>query len=318
MAAKKAPQVNDLIFKELIKRGCSVDGKTRVWNLADSKLWYLSEEQAQKFIDLKASKTYKEGVVDKEATLVSKSISDILSSVDKKGMNVFDITARDGKKAEGVLRHLCDDVKIKYYPTDFHEYMTKKATERMKALGVEEVKEYIPEVSKFKDFSKVTKEIRKDGFKKTMIFLLGNSLGNFEINEMLFEIRKSMKEGDILLIGNALNNESKEEILQPYGSREIRDFFIEIPKQLGITEDQLEFKIDLQNSRVEISFILKDDVEVKRGWRKVKLKKRDNFLVCGSAKYTKKDMLGFLNMYFDDVQLLTTPGCSYALALCKK
>ena len=40
-------QINDLIFKELIKRGYSLEGKTRIWNIADSKLWYLTPEQAQ-------------------------------------------------------------------------------------------------------------------------------------------------------------------------------------------------------------------------------------------------------------------------------
>ena len=45
-------QVNDLIFKELIKRGYSLDGKTRIWNIADSKLWYLIPEQAQGYLDL--------------------------------------------------------------------------------------------------------------------------------------------------------------------------------------------------------------------------------------------------------------------------
>ena len=83
-----------------------------------------------------------------------------------------------------------------------------------------------------------------------------------------------MKEGDILITGNALNNESEEKILQPYGSKEIKDFFIEIPKQLGIKEDQLELNISFKNSRIEISFTLKDDVEVKNKDRKIELWKR--------------------------------------------
>jgi len=40
-------KINDLIFKELIKRGYELEGKTRVWDVADSKLWYLTPEQAQ-------------------------------------------------------------------------------------------------------------------------------------------------------------------------------------------------------------------------------------------------------------------------------
>jgi len=317
---KTGQQINDLIFKELIERGHSIEGKKRTWNIADSKLWYLTPEQAQKFIELKSSKTYVEGIVNKEAELISESISEILNhiNVNKEGMNVFDITSRDGKKANELLKHISKKVKLKYCPTDFHEYMTKKAMEKIRALGVDEIKGYIPEISKFKDFSRVANEIRSNGFKKTIFLLLGNSIGNFEINEILYEIRKSMKDGDLLLIGNALNNESKEKILQPYGSKEVQDFFIEIPKQLGINKEQLEFNINFKNSRAELSFTLKDDITIKNKGKKIELKKGDKFLVCASAKYTKKDLLGFLNMYFDNVQLYSTTHSSYALALCKK
>ena len=55
-------QVNDLIFKELLKRGYSLRGKTRVWNIADSKLCYLTPNQAQAFLDLERSSEYKKDV----------------------------------------------------------------------------------------------------------------------------------------------------------------------------------------------------------------------------------------------------------------
>ena len=53
---KPAQKINDLIFKELIKRGYSLEGNTRVWNIADSKLWYLTPEQAQGYLDLDSDK----------------------------------------------------------------------------------------------------------------------------------------------------------------------------------------------------------------------------------------------------------------------
>ena len=48
--------INDLIFKELIKRGYSLEGNTRVWNIADSKLWYLTPEQSEAFLDIEKGK----------------------------------------------------------------------------------------------------------------------------------------------------------------------------------------------------------------------------------------------------------------------
>ena len=55
----KKTEINGMIFKELIKRGYSLDGNTRIWNIADSKLWYLKPEQAQAFLDLENSQDYK-------------------------------------------------------------------------------------------------------------------------------------------------------------------------------------------------------------------------------------------------------------------
>ena len=59
------PIINDLIFRELIKRGYSLEGNTRVWNIADSKLWYLTPEQAQGYLDLEKDEKYQKNVIQK-------------------------------------------------------------------------------------------------------------------------------------------------------------------------------------------------------------------------------------------------------------
>ena len=56
MAEKPSQKINDLIFRELIKRGYSLEGNTRIWNIADSKLWYLTPEQAKAYLDLEELK----------------------------------------------------------------------------------------------------------------------------------------------------------------------------------------------------------------------------------------------------------------------
>ena len=63
-------KINDLIFKELLKRGYRLEGKTRVWNVADSKLWYITPKQAQGFLDLEKNKNYKRDIIDKEVSLI--------------------------------------------------------------------------------------------------------------------------------------------------------------------------------------------------------------------------------------------------------
>ena len=70
--------------------------------------------------------------------------------------------------------------------------------------------------------------LRQGDFKKNLTLLLGNTLGNFEINELLYEIRSSMKGGDFLLIGNGLDNRHPEEILKSYSTEEVNNFLIHI------------------------------------------------------------------------------------------
>ena len=65
-----AMEINDLIFKELIKRGYALDGNTRVWNIADSKLWYLTPVQAQAYLNLIAGEEYNKELSPKEMTLL--------------------------------------------------------------------------------------------------------------------------------------------------------------------------------------------------------------------------------------------------------
>ena len=59
--------INDLIFKELIKRGYSLEGNTRVWNIADSKLWYLTPDQSQAYLDLETDNSYKKQTGQQQA-----------------------------------------------------------------------------------------------------------------------------------------------------------------------------------------------------------------------------------------------------------
>ena len=42
--------INDLIFRELVKRGVTETPQGRLWHLTDSKLWYVTPEQAQGYL----------------------------------------------------------------------------------------------------------------------------------------------------------------------------------------------------------------------------------------------------------------------------
>lgn len=311
-------KVNDLIFKELIKRGYSLEGNTRVWNIADSKLWYLTPEQAQAFLDLEESKDYQKDVIQKEVDLIKENIGEIVGKLEKNKVNMIDLGCGDGKKAVLFVDELKSKLKMRYCPIDISNYMVEKALSNIQKDDVEEVIKVQWNISDFENVQNIASLLRYKDFKENLFLLLGNTLGNFEINELLYEIRSAMKEGDVLVIGNGLDNRHPEDILKAYDNNQLNNLLIKTLNQLGIPSKDLEYGVRFRNSRVEMYYTLKKDTKVEFLSKEVVFNTGDQIIVAVSYKYDKKDFMAFLKMYFEDVTLKVSEDSSYALAICKK
>jgi len=320
MPVKKSPkaEINDLILKELIKRGYSLDGKTRIWNIADSKLWYLTPEQSQAFLDLEQSKDYQKNVIQKEIDLINNHMQEIIKKVGEDPINVIDLGCGDGKKAVLFLTKLRNDVDLRYCPIDISGYMVEKAIERITQLGIGEVVQFQWNISDFENMGNITSMLRQSHFKKNFILLLGNTLGNFEINDLLYGIRRSMKEGDVLLIGNGLDNRNSDEILKAYDNELLDNLLFKTLEQLGFEKSNVRYGARFLNSRVEMYYTIKSDFEISLLGKKVQFQKGDQIIVAVSYKYNDYDFKSFLNMYFTEVDMFISEDKAYGLALCKK
>lgn len=318
MAEKSGQKINDLIFKELIKRGYSLEGNTRIWNIADSKLWYLRPEQAQAFLDLEDEEEYKKSVTQKEVDLINDNIGEIMSRFDDVPINVIDIGCGDGRKAAMFIEKF-KGKKIKYCPIDISGYMVNKAIERVGKIDkVEEVVELQWNISDFENIENISTVLRQGEYKRNLFLLLGNTIGNFEINELLYQIRTSMKGGDLILIGNGLNYKNPEEIVDSYNSDHFNKFSAYPLIQLGLTEEEIEFGVRFKNSRIESFYTLKVDKKISFLNRTVEFHKGDQVIVIVSYKYDKSDFISFLNLYFDEVMPKISDDGTYILALCRK
>lgn len=318
MKEKDNSQINDLIFKELIKRGYALDGNTRIWNIADSKLWYLRPEQAQSFLDLEKSKDYQRNIIQKEMDLIYDEMQTIISKVGGEKMNIIDLGCGDGKKAVLFIDKLKGKVKIRYCPIDISDYMVEKALSNIRKTDVEEVVKFQWNISDFENVENISNLLRFGDFKKNFFLLLGNTLGNFEINELLYEIRSAMKGDDFLLIGNGLDNRNAEEILKSYNNDEVNEFLIHIPIQLGLKREDVKFGTRFRNSRVELYYTILKNQAITFQDKKIDFNTGDQIQVSVSYKYNKKDFISFLKLYFDEVDLKVSDDGLYALALCKK
>jgi len=316
--SKPVTKINDLIFRELIKRGYSLEGNTRVWNIADSKLWYLTPEQAQAFLDLEKSKDYNEDVILKEINLINQNIKEILEKVGKGPLNIIDLGCGDGKKAALFINHLKGKVKLRYCPIDISGYMVEKALTHLSKLNAGEVVKFQWNISDFENLENISTLLRQGEYKKNLYLLLGNTLGNFEINELIYEIRSSMQEGDFLLTGNGLFTGDVETLLKSYTNENVNDFLIHIPLQLGLEREDVQFGTRFKNSRIELYYTLRKEKDIKFQDKKVTLYKGDQIIVSISYHYNKEDFISYMKMYFADSKIYISEDKSYSLALCNK
>ncbi|MFZ5954828.1 MAG: L-histidine N(alpha)-methyltransferase [Nanoarchaeota archaeon] len=321
----KPAKINDLIFKELIKRGYSLEGKTKVWDIADSKLWYLIPDQAQAFLDLEQSEGYQKNVIQKEIDLINKNIDVIFKKIGNQPLNIIDLGCGDGKKAVIFINMLKTKVKLRYCPVDISSFMVDKAIETLKQSMKREtdIVKFQWNISDFENLENVAASLRQncpmgDCFKKNFVLLLGNTLGNFEINGLLYEISNSLQEGDFLLIGNGLDNGNSEDKLKSYKDQIINDWLVKVLTQIGLRKEDIQYNVRFKNSRIEEYYALLNDVEISFLGRKLSFERGDQIIVAVSYQYKEDLLYKFVKMYFKDVKMFTTPDNSYSLLLCKK
>lgn len=317
---KPEPKINDLIFKELIKRGYSLEGNTRVWNIADSKLWYLTPEQSQAYLDLEGSSEYTKAVnQDQGENLLNSNADEILSKLGTK-FNIVDLGCGDGGKAATLIKtfkKIKPSLKIRYCPIDISGYMVKKAMETFSKLDVEEVIDFQYNISDFENLENITPLLRKDDFNQNLFLLLGNTLGNFEINELLYEIRSAMKEKDILVIDTAIADKDIEEKTRLHSKNEkVNNFLSHIPHQLGLNKEDIEYGARWRNWRVEFYYTIKKEKVINFQGKKVTFNIGDQIIVAIAYKHDKHDLKTYLNMHFRDAEVIFSADKAQALAIC--
>ncbi len=309
--------ISDLVFKELTKKGYRLEGGNRVWDLADSKLWYLTPKQAQGYLDLETTEGYKKSIIEKETFLIQKYLQDIMRGLPHKTYNIVDLGCGDGKKAALFIEELAKHLEIRYCPIDISGYMVNKAAQTIKALNVGEVLEFKWNISDFENLDNIMPLLKDPAFEHNFMMLLGNTLGNFDMADILHGVQASMAPSDVLLIGNGISNGAKQQDwAREYKDEIIRNWLMRMLRLIGLTEDDVEYDVRFVNSRVEELYILKHDKKIKHLWRSVEFKEGDIIIAAISYKYTLPEYREKISEFFSEVKLYTDEQETYALALC--
>lgn len=313
-------EINDLIFTEIFKRGFEIKEGKRIWNISDSKLWYLSAKQSQGYLDITHTLEYEEGVVKKETKLLEQALPKIAKLFSERSFNLLDLGCGDGRKAILFIKKLSESAELRYCPIDISSYMVQKAAETIRSSGLsDKVLEMKWNVSDFENLNNVTPLFRSNDFNSHLLMLLGNTLGNFDIHTILHGIKQGMKKGDVLVIGNGVTEKNTDSslIVEAYNNKAINEWLSQVPKSVGLKDSEIEFNTVFRNSRVEEFYKIKVNKTIRALGQEISFKEGDEILVAISNKYTPKTLQSEINFYFKENEVLLNEDNSYAVVIAK-
>jgi uncharacterized SAM-dependent methyltransferase len=311
--------INDLIFNQFLLRSYSLEGKTRVWNIADSKLWYITPDQAQGFLDLENDEAYKTSIIDKEVGLIRKYLPEFKSKLTQQNYNLIDLGCGDGMKASILHDDLSSFLSIRYCPIDISSYMVMKATQTIiSTLQNGKILNSQWNISDFENLVNVIPLFRGGGFDNHFMMLLGNTMSNFEPGDILHGIRNSMKKGDFLLVGNAIQREQNPiQWVESYKNNKINDWLIQVLLQVGLSSEDLEYNVRFVNNKIEEIYIIQKNIKVEHLGKTLEFQKGDVIIVATSYKYTQSQLQENIQKFFPSVEIFTDNSKTFALALCQ-
>lgn len=312
-------KVNHLIFKELMKRGHSVNGENNIWDLSDSKLWYLTPELSEGFLNLAKYEPYKNNVIDREIDLLYTHFHKIVSMVPGEKFNLVDLGCGDGSKAVVIAKNIPEYKSVRYCPVDISQHFISAATTRIRNLNLPHFAENRAFVSDFEHVDDIIALIRNPEYQHHVVLLLGETLSHFDVHDLLYKISNGMFDQDILVIGNGIRTAEGEKFvdLDKYRDPLFHQWFVHVMKGLGFDEDEVEYDVRFNNDRLEGFYKIKRSKHIEHNGKKVEFKPGDEVVVAIQYKYFEDEIVNFCNMYFCSVEVMKDPE-GYALIVCKK
>ncbi len=311
-------KINDVIFKELVKRGYSKKGKKRVWDVSDSKLWYLTPALAKGFLNLKKYNPYRIRVIDAEIGLIKKNTRKIMKIFGKNKFNLIDLGCGSGLKAESFIKSLPKDVELRYSPVDINTYYISKTIERIRGLKSQKVKAIRPFIIDFRELDDAIGILRSGEYQINFSLLLGETISHYEIHDLLYSLSESMFKGDYLLIGNGIRKGRRFVELDKYRNPLFNDWFIHIIKGLGFNEKEVKVDVRFTHKRLEGYYRILVDKAIKYKGKKVIFRAGDEIIVAIQYKFFERELKKYCKMYFSNVWIFKNRSNEHCLLLCKK
>jgi uncharacterized SAM-dependent methyltransferase len=310
--------VNDTIFKELIKRGYSDRDGCRVWDVSDSKLWYLTPELSQGFLKLKQFQPFRKNVVEKEIELIKAHAHRVAERFGSKKFNIVDLGCGGGRKAATFIESIPSDIKIRYCPLDISKFFLDKAQGTVKEQNFKNIVEFKPLLSSFDDLEEVLPMLRTSEFQNHLVLLFGETISHYEINDFLYQISNNLFQGDMLIIGNGIRTGERFVHVEKYKDSLFNEWFIQVVKGLGFEENEVEYDARFTEERLEGFYRIKVDKTISHKGKEVQFRKGDEVIVGIQYKYYKEELEEICGKYFRKIEMLPDEAGGYTLITCLK
>lgn len=282
-----------------------------------SSAWYVTPGQAEGYLRLSNSESYKKAVHEPELKLLDDHIRRFLPLF-KDVRHVVDLGCGDGKKAISLINALkgAGAPVATYHPLDASWEMLGKAVHN----AMENYNSNIAPIND--DLSSLEKAGRHfsqfEGRK--MFLLLGNTIGNFDMAALLPRIKKIMKKGDLLYIGASFTTDSPEELVRSYSDPKVLKWMAETGHALGLDDKDFGINVEynLKKSAIELFLDMKRDKEVGSGERKVRFKAGDRIRAAVSYHYPFLRLINEIGKHFQVDIGSAGGGNKYMLFTCEK
>ncbi len=311
-------KIDNSIFRELVKRGYSLANENKVWDMSESKVWYITPELSEGFLNLENYFPYRMKVIDTEFDLINQNAKTIAKNVGSEPFNLIDLGCGNGKKAAAFIKTIPENVKIRYCPVDVSKFFLRKAEGEVRKLGRTRKIEVKPILSDFKDFENIIGMVRSPHYQRNVILFLGETISHYEVSELLYNLSDPMWKSDMIIIGNGYRVGERFVELDKYKHKLFNDWFIHVMRGLGFKESEVGYAPRFRNGRLEFGFILKKNKKVNHKRYEINFKKGDQVIVGCQYKYFENEWKEFFDLYFSDIEQLKDLGKEYALYICRK